>query len=102
MNQYYQQWAAHAGCLDTPTLRNIEQQLLDKTSPLRVTTHVLAIPTAVVLDKLAAGVLTTAMGPTVFAVIASSLVVALIGYYAISSVDYYAEPIKDFLGWVFA
>ena len=90
MNQYKQVWAANAGCLDTPTLRNIESQFSDKTSPLRVTTHLLALPVAAGIDKLAAGALTTAMGPTALAVLSSITIVALMTYFTWSFVDYYS------------
>lgn len=97
MNQYKQTWAAHAGSLDTPTLRNLESEFLDKTSPLRVATHMLALPTAAALDKLAAGVLTTTLGPTVFAVAASATAIVLLTYFTWSFIDYYTPVFELFL-----
>jgi len=98
MNQYKQAWAAHAGCLDTPTTRMIERQLHDKTSPLRVFTHVAAIPVAAGLDSLATGLFTTTAGPSILAVAASVGVIVVMGYFAWSFYDYYAEPLTWLLG----
>jgi hypothetical protein len=98
MNQYKQAWAAHADCLDTPTTRMIERQMQDKYSPLRVATHVAALPVAAGLDALATGLFATVAGPSVLAVAASIGTIVVMGYFAWSLYDYYAKPFTWLLG----
>jgi hypothetical protein len=98
MNQYKQAWAAHADCLDTPTMRMVERQMQDKYSPLRVATHIAALPVAAGLDALATGLFATAAGPSVLAVAASIGTIVVMGYFAWSLYDYYAKPFTWLLG----
>jgi hypothetical protein len=98
MNQYKQAWAAHADCLDTPTMRMVERQMQDKYSPLRVVTHVAALPVAAGLDALATGLFATTAGPSMLAVAASIGTILVMGYFAWSLYDYYAKPFIWLLG----
>ena len=98
LNPYKQIWSVHADCLDHPTVREIERQMQDKYSPLRVATHIAALPVAAGLDALATGLFATAAGPSVLAVAASIGTIVVMGYFAWSLYDYYSKPFTWLLG----